>query len=77
MKSYAEPIQVCAEKNRPTSLLWRNKTHRVIDLHDFWVLQTRWWEREEKRCYYLLSTTAGDMEVFRRDDQWVISRLLD
>ncbi len=77
MKSYAEPIQVQTERNRPTCLRWRNQTQRVTDLHDCWVLQTRWWEGEEKRCYFLLSTTAGDMEIYRRGHQWILSRLLD
>ena len=77
MKKYSEPIQVRAERNRPVSLRWRQRTHQVTALHDCWVLQTRWWEREERRCYYLLATTAGDMEVYRCGDQWVLSRLLD
>ena len=77
MKSYSEPIQVQAEGGRPRSLRWRHRTARVTDLLDFWILQTRWWEKEEKRCYYLLATTLGDMEVYRRNGQWVLSRLLD
>ena len=77
MKSYAEPIQVQAVRGRPLSLRWRRSTCPVTAILDCWVLQTRWWEREEKRCYYLLTTSRGNMEVYRQQDNWVLSRLLD
>jgi hypothetical protein len=34
---------------------------------DFWILQSRWWGREEKRIYFRLETDGGVVEVYRTD----------
>jgi hypothetical protein len=34
---------------------------------DFWILQSRWWGREEKRIYFRLETDGGVMEIYRTD----------
>jgi hypothetical protein len=35
---------------------------------DSWVLQSRWWGREEKRVYYCLDTDRGVIEIYRSDE---------
>ncbi|MFH1567581.1 MAG: hypothetical protein ABIL09_06220 [Gemmatimonadota bacterium] len=77
MKAYGVPIQVQAQNGQLISLEWRRRTCRVNRILDRWILQSRWWEREEKRCYYLLHTDLGEMEIYRSGAGWVLSRVLD
>ena len=77
MKSFREPIEVSLDGGRPETITWRNRTFRVRQVQDCWILQNRWWEQEEKRWYYLLHTSGADMEIYRSGHQWILSRLVD
>ena len=56
---------------------------------DYWVLQNKWWEREEKRIYLLLETVSvarqqlgreGEsqtMEVYHVGCDWKLARIVD
>ncbi|MEE2658757.1 MAG: hypothetical protein VX733_09660 [Candidatus Latescibacterota bacterium] len=97
MKSYQEPIDVEVDDGGkialPTALHWRRQRFRVHKLIDRWVLQSRWWEREEKRVYLLMEVlperapeTKGaasqplattTIEIYRNDYGWVLSRVVD
>ena len=65
MKSIQEKIAVDARNRVPRRLRWENRTYRVRRLLDYWILQTRWWGREEKRIYFRLETNRGIVEVYR------------
>ena len=42
---------------------------------DYWILQ--WWIREEKRVYFRVDCEGAIMEIFKRDGEWVLARVLD
>lgn len=65
MKSIREAITVEARKGVPCRLCWNGRTYRTRKLLDYWILQTRWWGREERRIYFRLLTDRGVMEVYR------------
>lgn len=50
---------------------------RIRQLNDFWILQGRWWAREERRVYFRAETPRGLVELYRSGDGWTLSRLMD
>ena len=88
MKAYYEPIEVEPNTGPPTLLRWRLKTYQVRRVLDYWILQNRWWEREEKRIYLLIETepliekrlpseSPATMEVYRVGKDWKLARIVD
>lgn len=67
MKSIHEQIHVDVRPGGrvPRQFRWGGRTYRVRRLLDYWILQTRWWGREEKRIYYRLETHRGIVEIYR------------
>lgn len=65
MKFVNEPITVDGCSDVPRHFRWGSRTYRTRKLLDYWILQTRWWGREEKRIYFRLETDHGAMEVYR------------
>jgi hypothetical protein len=77
MKLYLEPVAVEHTGGRPHTILWRRKLYRVIEVLDCWVSQGKWWSSEERRVYMRLLTDGGTLELFRRGNEWRLSRLFD
>ncbi len=78
MKAYYEPIEVEPASGSPSLIRWRQQTYRVRHVLDYWILQNRWWEREEKRLYLLLETEpATTMEIYRVGKDWKLARIVD
>ena len=86
MKAYCEPIEVEPDSGRPALIRWRRHTYRVRRVLDYWILQNKWWEREEKRVYLLLETdpiparlqeSPTTMEVYRVGKDWKLARIVD
>ena len=77
MKLYLEKVDVEPERGWPRLVRWRRRSYRVEVVMDFWVSQTGWWGREEKRSYLRLSTDRGMMEIYRSGVAWILSRLTD
>lgn len=77
MRIYLEAIDVQTATGRPQRIIWRNRHYAVEQVVDFWVWQGRWWEAEERRVYMQLVTDGGTVEVFRRNQSWVMSRAYD
>ncbi len=69
MKFLNVPISVEARKGVPRRIRWGRRTYIVRRLLDFWILQSRWWAREEKRVYFRLETDQGVMEVYRGEGE--------
>lgn len=67
MKYVNAPISVEARKGIPRRLRWGRRVYDVRRLLDFWILQSRWWGREEKRVYFRLDTDGGVVEVYREE----------
>ena len=41
-------------------------------------LQSKWWIREEKRVYFEVECRDGAlMEVYKRDGEWILSKVMD
>lgn len=65
MKSINEAITVDACSGVPRRFRWAGRTYHTRKLLDYWILQTRWWGREERRIYFRLETDRGVVEVYR------------
>lgn len=65
MKSLNVPIHVDAKNGMPRRIRWGRRTYLVRKLLNYWVVQSRWWGREERRVCYRLETDGGVMEVYR------------
>lgn len=68
MKFLNVPIAVEARKGVPRRIRWGRRIYTVRRLLDFWILQSRWWAREEKRVYFRIETDQGVMEVYRGEE---------
>lgn len=77
MKLLSLPVQVDAPRGRPQQIRWNDRVVRVRQLADFWVLQSRWWAREERRVYFRADTPRGLVELYRSGDAWTLSRIMD
>jgi len=51
--------------------------HVVTKVLDYWILQSKWWIREEKRVYFRVDCEGAIMEIFKRDGEWVLARVMD
>ena len=76
-KAYHEAIDVTLTDRQPQTIIWRMSTYTVLQTLDRWILQNKWWEREEKRLYYLLETNRATMEIYRVGPKWVLARIMD
>lgn len=77
MKHLSLPIHVDAPRGRPQKLHWNDRTVPVRQLADFWVLQGRWWAKEERRVYFRAETPRGLVELYRSGDEWRLARVMD
>jgi len=76
-KVYYEAINVTLIDRQPQTITWRKNTYTVHQTLDRWILQNKWWEKEEKRLYYLLETDHATMEIYRVGPQWTLARVMD
>ena len=76
MQAHNEPISVDTEKGWPVRIQWRRQVYQVREVQDYWVLQQKWWATEEKRVYFQVDCGSLLMEIYRRDDQWVLAKVL-
>lgn len=77
MKAYYEPIATEIKEAKPTRIYWRHNTYYVQDIIECWVIQNRWWSREERRDYMLVETDGATMEIYHSNGGWTIARLAD
>ena len=61
-------------KTRRVSDILRSR-HAVSKVLDYWIPQ--WWIREEKRVYFRVDCEGAIMEIFKRDGEWVLARMMD
>ena len=84
MKSIQSPIDVDTDDRcRPVRLYWCSNTYHVSRILDRWVLQNRWWAREERRLYVLVEASLGvgnavqHLELYLRGTEWMLARVVD
>ena len=77
MKRIGEEIEVRTVRDRPVAFRWRRRHYTVRETIDTWILQGKWWVREERRVYFKVLTDRGTMEIFHRDDRWWLSSIYD
>ena len=61
----SDVIDVDLQNGSPRGIRLGKRVYRVRRVLDSWVLQTRWWGREEKRVYFRLDTDRGVIEIYR------------
>ena len=76
-KAYHEAIDVTLIDRHPQTITWRKPSYTVLQTLDRWILQNKWWEKEEKRLYYLLETDHATMEIYRVGPKWILARIMD
>lgn len=77
VKRHTDTVSVRTVRGWPVDVRRGDRTYRVRELIDVWVVQGRWWGEEEKRVFFRLRTDRGDLEVYRSGDRWVLSRVMD
>lgn len=77
MKLLNLPIQVDAPSGRPERIRWKDRILPVRQTVDFWVLQSRWWSKHERRVYFLVDTPRGQAEIYRSGERWILARIFD
>lgn len=90
MRKLRERIEVDLCDGRPQRLIHPRRTLVVERTLEWWVLQGRWWAREERRVYYRVlahpprrPAPVSTVELCRRrlrgrrESRWTITRLLD
>ena len=77
MKRFSEPIQVSTTRGWPVAVRRGDRTYRVRELLDVWVVQGRWWRDEEKRVFFRVRTDGGVLELYRVGERWVLSKQTD
>jgi hypothetical protein len=83
MKQYHEPITVeVGDDGLPTAFRWRDRSWRVLEVIDRWVLQSGWWtDSEEKRDYVLVEVEGMDgaataVVLYLAGDGWMLGRVM-
>lgn len=77
MKVYLEDIEVEERDGTPTTVHWAGKELHVEAVVDRWIACTRWWQAHDKREYWVVRTNTVTIELYKRNTQWVLSRLFD
>lgn len=72
-----EQVMVETRGGRPTRLRLRGRWLPVLDVVDAWVIQGRWWSREERRLYVRARTPAGTYDVCYRQGRWELAAVVD
>lgn len=62
---------------RPSRLCLRGRWLPVLEVVDAWVIQGRWWSREERRLYTRLLTPAGTLDLCYREGRWELAGVVD
>lgn len=77
MKAYDEPIAVETRKGWPQTIQWRRSTYSVEKVIDYWVLQTKWWVKDEKRVYFQVACGRSILEIYKTDGEWTLAKVVD
>ena len=79
MRQVHQPVNVLTDaKGHPLKLNSPRKPVGVRLILDSWRYNSRWWQGEAPRDYYLLELESGHIiEVYRSADVWVLSRIAD
>jgi hypothetical protein len=62
---------------RPSRVRLRGRWLPVLDVVDAWVIQGRWWSREERRLYVRLRTILGTYDLCYREGRWELAGAVD
>ncbi len=76
MKARSQAIEVEEEEGRPTCLTWRRR-QPVREVLDSWVVQGKWWGKEERRVYFRVRTDSAVLEIYRGKTGWRLARTVD
>lgn len=77
MKRRSEPVDVDVTKGWPVVIRRNGRIYRVESMLDVWIVQGKWWSREERRVYFRVSTTHGIMDVYNADATWILASVED
>lgn len=70
-------IEVYRRGGRLHAVRHNGRHRRILEVVDRWVVQGRWWSKEEKRIFYRVRTGDGVMEIYRSGKIWRLSKIID
>jgi len=80
-KLIGEPVRVHQNKDSMvTAFIWRRRLYRVIDVIGWWREPCEWWSGKEMRLFFRVNarnSSTGTYELYKLDEQWFLSRVLD
>lgn len=83
MKRIQKQITVSVEDKLPKSFTKDGKVFPVINIEERWIIQSKWWEDEEKRIYFRVRTTSGIAEIYLKKTRsnleglWILDTIFD
>ncbi len=77
MRVVEESVEVKTWENRPTRIERGAVHYHVIRMLEYWIVQSKWWIRDERRLYMHLITDQGMLEVFCVEGDWILSKIWD
>lgn len=77
-----EQIDVQGSGETPAYFTWRGRTHRLVQVHQRWQVDTDWWRPEGRvwRSYLAVTTTSGLLCVIYQDLErraWFLAKVYD
>ncbi len=67
------PLKVDLVVGKPRRVNGERVSH-LVDAYRFWP---NWWEGQSPRDYFVLEVEVRTIEIYRSEDGWFFSRVLD
>jgi hypothetical protein len=83
LKRIQKEISVSVVENLPISFKRNGKLYEIVEIEERWILQSKWWEDEEKRIYFRVKTTSGVAEIYLKKTKsnlngiWMLDTIFD
>ncbi|HBK59350.1 MAG TPA: hypothetical protein DDZ84_00970 [Firmicutes bacterium] len=63
----------------PSRFYWSDRWRQIAQVIDHWRESGEWWDGEEDKDYYLITSAGGGCYELCREapGQWLLSRVLD
>lgn len=72
-----QEVRVALRDGWPVLFELQGRRWPVDRVIDYWVVQGRWWARDERRRYVRLLSRGRCVELYETDSAWYLSRILD
>ena len=83
MKRIFVEISVSIVNGSPSSFEYLGVNHVIQSIDNKWIVQGKWWSKEEKRVYFRVHTQKGVAVIFQKQTAlpqskyWVLEEIFD